>query len=400
MKIYEYQAKDILRRYGINIPSGKCIDTAEGANAIFKELDFTRCVLKAQVLAGGRGKGGGIKIVNSPDEAKDCAAKMLGSPLFTHQTGTMGIKVKKILVEEALPIERELYLAFTIDRSSEFPVAIGSKEGGVDIEEIAVKAPNSIFKEPFDAFLGLHSFQARRIASALGVGATLLTETAKLTANLAKVFIEKDCSLLEINPLALVQSSRLNQPKIVALDVKMVIDDNALYRHPEIASMRDFDSAELLEAEAAKHDLSYIGLDGNIGCLVNGAGLAMATMDIIKLHGGQPANFLDVGGDAPVEKVKYAFELLLSDPKVKAVLVNIFGGIMKCDVIAEGIIRAAKALSLSSPKMGEGRVGVPLVVRLEGTNVEKGKKLLKDSGLNIISAEGMTDGAVKVLQAI
>ncbi len=375
-----------MRRYGINIPSGKDTDTAEGAAAIFSELSLPRCVLKAQVLAGGRGKGGGIKIVNTPDEAKDCAAKMLGSPLFTHQTGTRGIKVKKILVEEALPIERELYLAFTIDRSTETPVAIGSKEGGVDIEEIAVKSPDSIFKEPFDAFLGLHSFQARRIASALGVDAMPASgEAAKVVTNLAKIFIEKDCSLLEINPLALTKDN-----KIVALDVKMIFDDNALYRHPEIAAMRDFDSAELLEAEAARHDLSYIGLDGNIGCLVNGAGLAMATMDIIKLHGGEPANFLDVGGDAPVEKVKNAFELLLSDSKVKAVLVNIFGGIMKCDVIAEGIIRAAKEINIK----------VPLVVRLEGTNVEKGKKLLKDSGLNIISADGMTDGAVKVLNAV
>ena len=374
-----------MRRYGINIPSGKDTDTAEGAAAIFSELSLPRCVLKAQVLAGGRGKGGGIKMVNTPDEAKDCAAKMLGSPLFTHQTGTKGIKVKKILVEEALLIEREWYLAFTIDRSSETPVAIGSKEGGVDIEEIAVKSPDSIFKEPFDAFLGFHSFQARRIASTLGVGITLLNEAAELVTNVVKIFIEKDCSLLEINPLALTKDN-----KIVALDVKMIFDDNALYRHPEIAAMRDFDSAELLEAEAARHDLSYIGLDGNIGCLVNGAGLAMATMDIIKLHGGQPANFLDVGGDAPVEKVKYAFELLLSDSKVKAVLVNIFGGIMKCDVIAEGIIRAAKEINIK----------VPLVVRLEGTNVEKGKKLLKDSGLNIISADGMTDGAVKVLKVI
>ncbi len=385
MKIYEYQAKDILRRCGINIPSGKCTDTAEGAAEIFSTLRPSRCVLKAQILAGGRGKGGGIKIVNTTDEAKDCAAKMLGSPLLTHQTGTEGIEVKKILVEEALPIERELYLAFAIDRSSEIPVAIGSKEGGVDIEEIAKNSPNSIFKEPFDASFGLHRFQARRISSTLGVGTTLLNNAAELVTNLAKIFIEKDCSLLEINPLVLTKDN-----KIVALDVKMTIDDNALYRHPEIAAMRDFDSTELLEAEAARHNLSYIGLDGNIGCLVNGAGLAMATMDIIKLHGGQPANFLDVGGDAPIERVKYAFELLLSDTKVKAVLVNIFGGIMKCDVIAEGIIRAAKEISIK----------VPLVVRLEGTNVDKGKKLLKDSGLNIISADGMTDGAVKVLKAI
>ncbi|MGR3311551.1 MAG: ADP-forming succinate--CoA ligase subunit beta [Candidatus Brocadiales bacterium] len=385
MKIYEYQAKDILRRCGINIPSGKCTDTAEGVADIFSKLRPSRCVLKAQILAGGRGKGGGIKIVNTTDEAKDCAAKMLGSPLLTHQTGTEGIEVKKILVEEALPIERELYLAFAIDRSSEIPVAIGSKEGGVDIEEIAKNSPNSIFKEPFDASFGLHRFQARRISSTLGVGTTLLNNAAELVTNLAKIFIEKDCSLLEINPLVLTKDN-----KIVALDVKMIIDDNALYRHPEIASMRDFDSTELLEAEAARHNLSYIGLDGNIGCLVNGAGLAMATMDIIKLHGGQPANFLDVGGDAPIERVKYAFELLLSDTKVKAVLVNIFGGIMKCDVIAEGIIRAAKEIGIK----------VPLVVRLEGTNVDKGKKLLKDSGLNIISADGMTDGAVKVLKAI
>jgi succinyl-CoA synthetase beta subunit len=384
LKIHEYHAKDFLRRCGINIPSGKCTDTAEGAAAIFSELNSPQCVLKAQILAGGRGKGGGIKIVNTPDEARDCAAKMLGSPLFTHQTGAKGIKVKKILVEEALPIEREVYLAFTIDRSTEVPVAIGSKDGGVDIEEIAEKSPNSIFKEPFDPFLGLHRFQARRISSALGVDKTLLNEAAELAANLARLFIEKDCSLLEINPLALTKDD-----KIVALDVKMVIDDNALYRHPEIASKRDFDSTELLEAEAARHDLSYIGLDGNIGCLVNGAGLAMATMDIIKHHGGQPANFLDVGGDAPIERVKYAFELLLSESKVKAVLVNIFGGIMKCDVIAEGIIKAAKEIGIE----------VPLVVRLEGTNADKGKKLLKDSGLNIISADGMTDGAVKALNA-
>ena len=385
MKIYEYQAKDILRRCGINIPSGRCTDTAEGAATIFEELTTSRCVLKAQVLAGGRGKGGGIKIVNTPDEAKDCAEEMLGSPLFTHQTGSRGIKVKKILVEEALSIERELDLAFTIDRSAKAPVVIGSKEGGVDIEEIAVKSPNSIFKEPFDTFLGLHRFQARRIASALGLGPTLLNEAAGLVTNLARRFIENDCSLLEINPLVITRDN-----KTVTLDVKMVIDDNALYRHPEIAAMRDFDSTEHLEAEATKHGLSYIGLDGNIGCLVNGAGLAMATMDIIKLHGGEPANFLDVGGDAPIEKVKHAFELLLSDPRVKAVLVNIFGGIMKCDVIAEGIIRAAKEMEIK----------VPIVVRLEGTNVDKGKKLLKDSGLNIISADGMTDGAVKVLKII
>lgn len=384
MKIYEYQAKDVLRSRGINTPSGRCTDTAEGAASILSELNTSQCVLKAQVLTGGRGKGGGIKIVKTPEEAKNSAAKILDTPLFTHQTGSRGIRVKKILVEEALPIERELYLALTIDRSAECPVVIGSSRGGVDIEELAAKSPESIFREPFDAFLGLHGFQARRVSSASGVGTPLINQAADLVTKLAKLFIEKDCSLLEINPLAITKDN-----KISALDVKMVFDDNALYEHPEIASLRDFDSTDALEAEAARYELSYIGLDGNIGCLVNGAGLAMATMDIIKFHGGQPANFLDVGGDAPVEKIKHAFELLLSDPKVKAVLVNIFGGIMRCDAIAEGIIQAAKEISIK----------VPLVVRLEGTNVEKGKRLLGESGLNIISADGMTDGAVKAMNA-
>ncbi len=385
MKLYEYQAKEILRKYNIDVPNGEIATDTETAVQAYDRLGTDRCVIKAQVHAGGRGKGGGIKIAKALAEVKRYASEIIGSFLTTAQTGKKGIKVNKILIEEAVDIEKELYLAVSIDRSTSAPIIISSTEGGVEIEEVSSKAPEKIFKERINPILGIHDFQARQIARNLGLAGTLLTIASNLVSNLYKTFTENDCSLLEINPLVLTSNK-----KIFALDVKMDIDDNALFRHKELLKMRDLSEIAITEKKAEESGLSYIGLEGNIGCLVNGAGLAMATMDIIKFHGGEPANFLDVGGDAPVDKVTTAFELIFTDPKVAGVLVNIFGGIMKCDIIAEGVIQAIKKVNIK----------VPLVVRLEGTNVKAARKILDNPKLNIIFADSMKDAAEKIIKAV
>ncbi len=385
MKLYEYQAKEILHKYDIEVPNGEVVTDAKAAAQAYSHLGTNRCVIKAQILAGGRGKGGGIKVAKTLEEVKRYTSEIIGSLLITAQTGKKGARVNEILIEEAVDIKEELYLAISIDRSTSTPIIIGSTEGGVEIEEVSSKTPQKIFKERINPILGIHGFQARRIAHKLNLSGLLLTKATNLVLNLYKAFVENDCSLLEINPLVLT-----SKEEIFALDVKMDIDDNALFRHKELLKMRDFSEVSRSERKAAELGLSYIGLEGNIGCLVNGAGLAMATMDIIKLYGGNPANFLDVGGDAPVDKVTDAFELIFTDPKVKGVLVNIFGGIMKCDVIAEGINQAVKEVGIN----------VPLVVRLEGTNVKTAKQILDDSTLNIIFAESMKDAAEKIVKAV
>ncbi len=385
MKLYEYQAKEILRKYNIEVPNGEVANDAKTAEQVYRRLGCNRCVLKAQILAGGRGKGGGIKIAETLEEVERYASEIIGSLLITAQTGKEGIKVNKILIEEAVDIEKELYLALSIDRSASTPAIISSTEGGMEIEDVSSKTPQKIFKERIDPIQGIRDYQARQIAHELNLTGPLLTKASGLILNLYKTFIQNDCSLLEINPLVLT-----SEDKIFALDVKMDIDDNALFRQKELLQMRDFSEIDRTERKAAESGLSYIGLEGNIGCLVNGAGLAMATMDIIKFYGGNPANFLDVGGDAPVDRVTTAFELIFTDQKVKGVLVNIFGGIMKCDIIAEGIIQAVK-------KVG---INVPLVVRLEGTNVKVAKKILDGSKLNIIFAESMKNAAKKIVKAV
>lgn len=388
MKLYEFQAKNILKKYDVCVPRGEAISDSNEASGIFHKIDCKRCVIKAQVLAGGRGKSGGIQFAATPPEAQSYAAGMLGTRLVTRQTDQKGIEIKYVLIEDAVSVKKEWYLSITIDRFLQTPVLIVSAEGGVEIEEVAKRMPDKIIKEPLDIFFGLQLFQARRIATKLNISGILLTKLTNLVTNLFNAFIKNDCSLLEINPLAVTEGEDL-----CALDAKMDIDDNALYRHPEFSKEimailnQDLSPSEVL---ARKHRLSYIRLDGNIGCLVNGAGLAMATMDIIKLHGGEPANFLDVGGDASVEQVTQAFKIILSDPKVKAVLINIFGGIMKCDVIASGIIQAIKDVGIH----------IPLVVRLEGTNVDVARKILDVSGLNIISAKDMKEAAGMVVKAV
>lgn len=384
MKINEYQAKAILRKHNIFVPQGNVASTPDEAKNAFYELGSKPCVVKAQILAGGRGKSGGVKLATTQEETGVAAKEILGATIVTPQTGSKGISVKKVLVEETVSIDKEFYIAFIIDRSTANPVLIISTEGGMEIEEIAAESPQKIIKEKIDPFFGIHGFQTRHIARTFNLHGDGFKKLSNLLTNLFYVFCEYDCSMLEINPLALTTDGNL-----CVLDVKMEIDDNALYRQHYIASHKEFDDPDSLEARAFKYELSYINLDGNIGCMVNGAGLAMATMDIIKLHGGSPANFLDVGGDAPVEKVKHAFELILADKNVKGVLVNIFGGIMKCDVIAKGIVQAANEMDFK----------VPLVVRLEGTNVEIAKEIIKESGLNIISANGMEDAADKIVQA-
>ncbi|HHT9113947.1 MAG: ADP-forming succinate--CoA ligase subunit beta [Planctomycetes bacterium] len=384
MKLYEFQAKDILRKCGVCVPRGKAISHSHDASKIFQEIGVNRCVVKAQILAGGRGKGGGIRFANTPAEAQSCAAGMLGTHLVTRQTSQKGIEIKYVLIEEAVSIKKELYLAITIDRSLQTPMLITSAEGGMEIEEVAKKSPDSIIKEPLDIFFGVHPFQARRIASKLGISGISSARLNNLITNLFSAFVNNDCSLLEINPLAVTVDDEL-----CALDAKMDIDDNALYRHQEFEQMSQYQDLSPVEVLAKKYKLSYISLDGNIGCLVNGAGLAMATMDIIKLHGGEPANFLDVGGDASLEQVTQAFKIILSDSKVKAILINIFGGIMKCDVIASGIIQAIKEVGIH----------IPLVVRLEGTNVDIAKNILSNSGLSIISAKDMKEAASLVVKA-
>ena len=385
MNIHEYQAKELLQRFDVATTRGKVASTLEEAEQIARELGDVDIVVKAQIHAGGRGKGtfkngfkGGVHVRKTSGDVREVAAKMLGQILVTHQTGPAGRVVKKVLVTESADIAREIYFAILLDRATAAPLIVASTEGGVEIEAVAAKSPEKIIRETIDPLVGLQPFQTRKVAKQLGFESSQLKNTSKLFEGLYRTFIAYDCSMVEVNPLVLTTKG-----EVLALDAKFNFDDNALYRHPEIAAMRDTAEEDPREVEASKHGLSYIGLDGNIACLVNGAGLAMATMDIIKFYGGEPANFLDVGGGATEEQVTEAFKILISDKKVKAILVNIFGGIMKCDIIAQGIINAAKALKLS----------VPLVVRLEGTNVEKGKQLLKESGLALIAADDLADAA-------
>jgi succinyl-CoA synthetase beta subunit len=384
MKIHEYQAKEILRKYGVVTPRGyPCFSVDEAVEAA-KKLGGKVWVVKAQIHAGGRGKGGGVKVAKSLDEVKAHASKILGMQLKTHQTGPEGQKVRRLFIEEGADIKKELYLGMVVDRGTQRVVLMGSSEGGMDIEEVAAKTPEKIHKVAIDPAKGLADKEADDIAGKIGVPQKSIPQARDLLKAFYKAFDDTDASLAEINPLILT-----GDEKVVALDAKMNFDDNALFRHPEIMALRDLDEEDPAEVEASKFDLNYIQLDGNIGCLVNGAGLAMATMDIIKLYGGMPANFLDVGGGASTEKVTEAFKIMLKNPKLKAILVNIFGGIMKCDVIAQGVVAAAREVKLS----------VPLVVRLEGTNVELGKKILADSGLPIISGSNMADAAQKVVAA-
>jgi succinyl-CoA synthetase beta subunit len=391
MNIHEYQAKELLQRFDVATTRGKVASTLDEAEQIARELGDVDIVVKAQVHAGGRGKGtfkngfkGGVHVRETPGDVREVAAKMLGQILVTHQTGPAGRVVNKVLVAESADIAREIYFAILLDRATAAPLIVASTEGGVEIEAVAARSPEKIIREPIDPLAGLQPFQTRKVAKQLGFESSQLKNASKLIEGLYRTFIAYDCSMVEVNPLVLTTTG-----EVLALDAKFNFDDNALYRHPEIAAMRDTAEEDPREVEASKHGLSYIGLDGNIACLVNGAGLAMATMDIIKFYGGEPANFLDVGGGATEEQVTEAFKILISDKKVEAILVNIFGGIMKCDIIAQGIINAAKALKLS----------VPLVVRLEGTNVEKGKQLLKESGLALIAADDLADAAQKAVKA-
>lgn len=381
MKIHEYQAKQILSKYGVQTPRGEVAFTPDEAREIAEKFG-PRVVVKAQIHAGGRGKGGGVKIANSPQEAEALARNMIGMTLVTHQTGPEGKTVKRILVEEALDIERELYIGIVVDRAQEAPVVMASPEGGVEIEKVAAETPELIFKEYINPATGFLGFQARKLAFQLGLTGDTLKQAVKFLSALFNAFQATDASLAEINPLLITK-----QGNVLALDAKMNFDDNALVRHPEVHEMRDLDEEDPLEVEASKYDLNYIKLDGNVGCMVNGAGLAMATMDIIMLSGGMPANFLDVGGGVSEEAVKNAFKILVSDPDVKAALINIFGGIVRCDLVASGIVNAAKELGLK----------LPMVVRLEGTNVEQGKKILEDSGLSFQSASSMQEAADKVV---
>ncbi|HEX9443855.1 MAG TPA: ADP-forming succinate--CoA ligase subunit beta [Candidatus Binatia bacterium] len=383
MNIHEYQAKELLRPFGVPVPKGRVATTAQEAGALARELGGT-CVVKAQIHAGGRGKAGGVKVVKSAEEAEKFAASLLGRKLVTHQTGPEGREVRRLLVEEGLPIERELYLGMVLDRAAGRVTVIASSEGGVEIEEVAQKSPEKILKEVVDPAVGLLPFQCRRLAYALGLHKQAGPFTALLSA-LARAFVETDCSLAEINPLVVTRDG-----KLIALDAKINIDNNALFRRPEIEALRDLSEEDPKEYEAARLGLSYISLDGNIGCMVNGAGLAMATMDIIKLSGGEPANFLDVGGGATKERVTEAFKIILSDKRVKGVLVNIFGGIMRCDVIAQGVVDAAREIGIS----------LPLVVRLQGTNVDQGRKILSDSGLAITPADTIGEAAEKIVKAV
>jgi succinyl-CoA synthetase beta subunit len=391
MNVHEYQARELLRRFDVATTRGKVASTLEEAEQIARELGDVDIVVKAQIHAGGRGKGtfknrfkGGVHVRKTPEEVREVAAKMLGQTLVTHQTGPAGRVVNKALVAESADIAREIYFAILLDRATATPLIVASTEGGVEIEAVAAKSPEKIIREPIDPLADLQPFQTRKVAKQLGFEPSQLKNASKLFEGLYRTFIAFDCSMVEVNPLVLTTKG-----EVLALDAKFNFDDNALYRHPEIAALRDVAEEDPREVEASKHGLSYIGLDGNIACLVNGAGLAMATMDIIKFYGGEPANFLDVGGGATEEQVTEAFKILIADKKVKAILVNIFGGIMKCDVIAQGIISAAKTVKLS----------VPLVVRLEGTNVEKGKQLLKESGLELIPADDLADAAQKAVSA-
>ncbi|HXB99693.1 MAG TPA: ADP-forming succinate--CoA ligase subunit beta [Terriglobales bacterium] len=387
MKIHEYQGKAILKKYGVAVPRGVMVTTREEAEAAAKDIlgsGATGVVVKAQIHAGGRGKGGGVKIAKSVEEAGEIAAKMLGMTLITHQTGPEGRVVRRLLVEETLPIEKELYLGILVDRGESKPVFMASAAGGMDIEQVAETNPDAILKQYIDPGMGLEPFQARKIAFALGLKPTQINAAVQFLTGLYRAFLDTDASLVEINPFISCADGRL-----FALDAKLTFDDNALFRHPDLKELRDITEEDPLEVEASKYNLNYIKLDGSVGCMVNGAGLAMATMDIIKYAGGMPANFLDVGGGANAEQVAHAFEILLSDKSVHAVLINIFGGILRVDTLAAGVVEAAKKTNLR----------LPVVLRLEGTNVQEGKKILMESGLNFVVADTMKDAADKVVAA-
>ena len=385
MNIHEYQAKELLARFGVAVPRGGVAFTPEEAEAQAKEIGGPVWVVKAQIHAGGRGKGGGVKVVKSIDEVREAADAMLGMTLVTHQTGPRGKEVKRVYVEDGCDIARELYLGMLLDRETSRITIMASTEGGMEIEEVAAKTPEKILKVAIDPVMGLQPFHGRELAFGLGFEGKQVGAAVKFMHGLYEAFTKLDASLMEINPLVVTGAG-----EVIALDAKMNFDDNALFRHKDVEALRDEDEEEPTELEASRHELNYIKLDGTIGCMVNGAGLAMATMDIIKLYGGEPANFLDVGGGATPERVTTAFRIILSDPNVEGILVNIFGGIMRCDVIAEGVVAAAKEVSLH----------VPLVVRLEGTNVELGKQIMADSGLPIISADNLADAAEKIVKAV
>lgn len=385
MNIHEYQGKEILRKYGVAVPNGKVAFTVDEAVEAAKKLGTNVCVVKAQIHAGGRGKAGGVKVAKNLDEVRTYANEILGKTLVTHQTGPEGKEVKRLLIEEGCDIKKEYYVGLVLDRATSRVVLMASEEGGTEIEEVAAKTPEKIFKEEIDPVLGLMPYQARRIAFNINIPHELVNQAVKFMMGLYNAYIDKDCSIAEINPLVITGDG-----KVMALDAKLNFDANALYRQKDILEYRDLEEEDPKEIEASKYDLSYVALDGNIGCMVNGAGLAMSTMDIIKYYGGEPANFLDVGGGATAEKVTEAFKIILADPNVKGIFVNIFGGIMKCDVIASGVVEAAKQVGLQ----------IPLVVRLEGTNVDLGKQILRDSGLNLVAAESMADGAQKIVSLV
>jgi succinyl-CoA synthetase beta subunit len=383
VKIHEYQAKSVLSRFGVPVPRGEVAFSAVEAGEIARRLGGDVVVVKAQIHAGGRGKGGGVKLARSPEEAEQIARQMIGMTLVTHQTGPEGKKVGRVLIEEGLQIERELYLSVLVDRAAGAPVFIASAAGGMDIEEVAAKEPQKILSEVVNRGTGVVPFEARKLAFGMGLDGSVAPKFARLLESIYRAFIETDASMIEINPLILTKGGEL-----LALDAKVTFDDNALFRHPDLRDLRDLTEEDPLEVEASKYSLNYIRLDGNIGCMVNGAGLAMATMDIIKLAGGEPANFLDVGGGANAEQIKNAFRILMADKNVKAVLINIFGGILRCDVLAQGVIAAVKELG----------VPVPIVVRMEGTNVEEGKRMLQESGLKFSTADSMGEAADKVVE--
>ncbi|GIN91391.1 ADP-forming succinate--CoA ligase subunit beta [Siminovitchia terrae] len=385
MNIHEYQGKEILRKYGVSVPNGKVAFTVDEAVEAAKELGTAVTVVKAQIHAGGRGKAGGVKVAKNLDEVRTYAEEILGKTLVTHQTGPEGKEVKRLLIEEGCDIKKEYYVGLVVDRATDRVVLMASEEGGTEIEEVAERTPEKIFKEVVDPLVGLTGFQARRIAFNINIPNELVGKAAKFMISLYNAFVDNDCSIAEINPLVVTGDGN-----VLALDAKLNFDDNALFKHKDILEYRDLDEEDPKEIEASKYDLSYIALDGNIGCMVNGAGLAMSTMDIIKYYGGEPANFLDVGGGATAEKVTEAFKIILSDEAVKGIFVNIFGGIMKCDVIASGVVEAVKQVGLE----------VPLVVRLEGTNVNRGKEILNESGLNITAADSMADGAQKIVELV
>ncbi|KKO51297.1 ADP-forming succinate--CoA ligase subunit beta [Paenibacillus sp. DMB20] len=385
MNIHEYQGKQVLKQYGVAVPNGKVAFTVDEAVEAAKSLGSPVTVVKAQIHAGGRGKAGGVKVAKSLDEVRAYAEEILGKVLVTHQTGPEGKEVKRLLIEEGCDIRKEYYVGVVVDRSTGRVVMMASEEGGTEIEEVAAATPEKIFKEVIDPAVGMQMFQARKLAYAINIPKELVGKASQFMIALYTAFVEKDCSIAEINPLVVTGDGN-----VMALDAKLNFDSNALFRHKDIQELRDLDEEDEKEIEASKYDLSYIALDGNIGCMVNGAGLAMATMDIIKYYGGDPANFLDVGGGATTEKVTEAFKIILSDPQVKGIFVNIFGGIMRCDVIATGVVEAAKQLGLTRP----------LVVRLEGTNVDLGKQILAESGLNIVPADSMADGAQKIVSLV